>query len=281
MNNTSPVRKTHVAVAIPSSIHQVLCHVLGACLLVLLAVLTSGCSKRYDDMPAFSPIPLKQYDNQSVGRFKTSYLAEQIDEFYRGVNPGPLGITTFVNLDDLYTTSSFGRMVSEQMMSELTMRGFDVVELRHSDALQFMNTTGEFALSRDSSSVRNERKLGGVIVGTYVVSPIRVYVNARLVDPSSSVVLSAGSVEMEKTTELVRLLRGGGVAPTLERIPVKHIGLATFPAMAFPNQMGRVYDLEESGPMQQQPSVAARPFVPTPVEPKLPDLAVEGAKKEK
>ncbi len=280
MKNTSSLQSTHVAVALPGTIHQVLCHVLAIGLLILLAFMNTGCSKRYDDLPAFSPIPLKQYDNGSVGRFKTSYLAEQIDEYYRGVNPGPLGVTTFVNLDDLYTTSSFGRMVSEQIMSELTMRGFDVVELRHSDALQFMNTTGEFALSRDSSSVRNERKLGGIIVGTYVVSPVRVYVNARLVDPSSSVVLSAGSVEMEKTTELARLLRGGGVTPTLERIPVKHIGLSTFPAMAFPNQMGKVYDLEESNLMQQQ-AVGARPSVPTPVEPKLPELALEGGKKAK
>jgi len=249
----------------------------------IIALALCGCSKRFDDLPAFFPLTIKDYDNHSVGRFKTSYLAEQIDGFYKGANPGPLGVTTFVNLDDLYHTSSFGRMVSEQLMSELTMRGFDVVELRHSDALHFMETTGELALSRDVGQVRKERQLGGVIVGTYLASPERVYVNARLIDPSTSVVLSAGSVEMEKTSELKRLIRSGGSAPTLERIPVKHLGFSTYSAGAFPQQ-GRSFDLEEESayaPAQPLPAgpapqvvpeasaQAATPTAPTVVEPKL------------
>ncbi len=237
-----------------SSYLQDLCHLLeaglliaGLCSVILLTL--GGCSKRYDDLPAYSPISLGGDENKSVGRFKTSYMAEQIDDYYRGANPGPIAISTFVNLDDLYNTSSFGRMLSEQLMSELAMRGFDVIELRHSDALQFLETTGELALSRDVAVVRHERQLGGVIVGTYVVSPVRVYVNARLLDPSTSRVLSASSVEMGKTQEIARLLRGGGVAPSLERIPVRHLGFSTYPMAAFPqNPMARAWDMEESSP---------------------------------
>ncbi len=204
-----------------------------------------ACSKRYSDLPAFSPVDLSDYENYSVGRFKTSYLAEQIDEFYRGTNPGPLGVTTFVNLDDLYTTSSFGRMISEQLMSELAMRGFDVIELRHSDALQFLNPSGEFGLSRDIAVVRRNRDLGGVVVGTYVISPERVYLNARLVEPSTSMVLSAGSVEMPKTKEIARLVRAGGLPGTLERIPVRHLGLSTYPLNPFPSYVSRSFESEE------------------------------------
>jgi TolB-like protein len=231
----------------------------GACQFLLAAAIIlaglSGCSRRYDDMPAYLPWLPKESENASVGRFKTSYLAEQIDDFYRGTNPGPLGVTTFVNIDDLYTTSTFGRMLGEQLMSELAMRGFDVIELRHADALRFLNTGGEFALSRDIAAVKRERELGGVVVGTYVVSPVRVYVNARLLDPSNSMVLSAGSVEMSKTGEIARLLKGGSLPSTLERIPVKHLGFATYPMEMFPNYMRSMYDLEESGP----PSPVQRP----------------------
>lgn len=222
-------------------IYQYTCHLLFITLLLICV----GCSKRYSDLPAFSPIPFKDYPNESVGRFKTSYLADQIDSYYRGTDPGPIGVTTFVNLDDLYSSSTFGRVYAEQLMSELAMRGYEVVELRHADALQFLNNTGEFALSRDISSVRKERNLGGVIVGTYVVSPVRVYVNSRLLDPNSSVILSAGSVEMEKTPEISRLAKGGGVVTAMERIPVKHIGLASYPATLFPSNLSRVYELEE------------------------------------
>ncbi|MBX7137472.1 MAG: hypothetical protein K1X83_05760 [Oligoflexia bacterium] len=234
--------------------------ILASRLLVALQILCqvgllglAGCSKRYSDLPVFSALPIKDYDNESVGRFKTSYLVEQIDNYYRGTNPGPIGVTTFVNLDDLYSTSSFGRMLGEQVMSELAMKGFDVVELRHSDALQFLASDGEFALSRDIRSVRHERDLGGVVVGTYVASPVRVYLNARLIDPSSSMVLSAGSVEMEKTKEIARMLRGGAFPATLERIPVKHLGLSTYPMNLWAPSAYSAYQAEESGPTPPAP----------------------------
>lgn len=225
--------------------YQLLCQLITFSAAITLLFL-SGCSKRYNDLPAFLPFPMKNYENHSVGRFKTSFLAEQIDNYYRGTNPGPIGITTFVNIDDLYTTSTFGRMYGEQLMSELAMRGFDVIELRHSDALQFLSTDGEFALSREVSSVRPVRELGGVVVGTYVVSPKRVYVNARLVDPASSLVVSAGSVEMSKSKEIARLLRGGTFQATLERIPVKHLGLSTYPLGMFSRRQQERWTLEES-----------------------------------
>ncbi len=212
--------------------HQHSCQFL-AVLAILILISVMGCSKRYSDLPTYTALPFREYQNESVGRFKSSYIAEQIEAYYRGVNPGPIGVTTFVNLDDLYSTSSFGRMYAEQLMSELTMKGFDVVELRHSDALQFLGNEGEFGLSRDVRAIKRERDLGGLLVGTYVVSPNRVYVNARLVDPSSSLVLSAGSVEFEKTKELARLLRGGAFPASLERIPVKHLGFSSAPVNVF------------------------------------------------
>ncbi len=244
---------------------QLLCQALIVALISLILLSLNGCSKRYNDLPAFVPFHIKDTNNDSVGRFKTSYLAEQIDSYYRGVNPGPLGVTTFVNLDDLYSTSSFGRMVSEQLMSELVMRGFDVVELRHSDALQFLDTSGEFALSRNVAAVRKERQLGGIIVGTYVASPIRVYLNARLVDPTSSMVLSAGSVEMGKTQEIAKLLRTGGMSGTLERIPVRHLGIQTFPMMGMPTSpMGRVWQMEEQEGPQAGQALKTEPLIPEP-----------------
>jgi TolB-like protein len=219
-------------------------------------------------MPAYWPIPNKDYDNYGPGRFKTSLLAAQIDRHYRGSAPGPIGVTTFVNVDDLYASSTFGRMVGEQLMSELSMKGFDVVELRHTDVLQFLDRGGEFALSRDAGIVRPERNLAGVVVGTYVSSPERVYVNARLIDPSTSVVLSAGSVEMSRTPELAKLLRGGSMPGSLERIPVRHLGNVTKPID--PNETSRRrwseeeggWDIPQVSPMPSSPS-AALPSLPT------------------
>jgi TolB-like protein len=202
-------------------------------------------------MPAYLAFDIKSEENDSVGRFKTSYLADQIDKYYRGSNPGPLGVTTFVNVDDLYSTSTFGRILTEQLVSELAMKGFDVVELRHSDALHFLNNEGEFALSREMGSVRRERKLGGVLVGTYVISPERVYLNSRLIDPSSSMILSAASAEMSKTPEIAKMARAGGFQGSLERIPVKHLGFSTLPLEmnpAYTHQQWAKEEAQEVGP---------------------------------
>lgn len=246
---------------------QRVCQVLGVCTGILLFG-AAGCSPRYDDMPAYWPIPNKDYDNYGPGRFKTSLLAAQIDRHYRGSAPGPIGVTTFVNVDDLYSSSTFGRMVGEQLMSELAMKGFDVIELRHTDALQFLDRGGEFALSRDAGMVRPERNLAGVVVGTYVASPERVYVNARLIDPSTSVVLSAGSVEMSRTPELAKLLRGGSLPGSLERIPVRHLGNATQPIDPTETSRRRWsqeeggWDIPQLAPVPSSPS-AALPSAPT------------------
>jgi len=249
---------------------QRVCQVLVVCTGILLVGAT-GCSPRYDDMPAYWPIPNKDYDNYGPGRFKTSLLAAQIDRHYRGSAPGPIGVTTFVNVDDLYSSSTFGRMVGEQLMSELAMKGFDVIELRHTDALQFLDRGGEFALSRDVGMVRPERNLAGVVVGTYVASPERVYVNARLIDPSTSVVLSAGSVEMSKTPELSKLLRGGSLPGSLERIPVRHLGNVTQPidptetARRRWSQEEGGWDIPQVAPVPSSPSAA---LPSSPVAPK-------------
>ena len=213
-------------------------------------LLLASCSKRYSDLPSFFPFGLGDYENQSVGRFKTSYIADQIDEFFRGTDPGPVGITTFVNLEDLHTTSPFGRLCGEQLMSELTMRGYDVIELRHGDAITFLNPDGEFSLSREAAAVRHSQRLGAILAGTYSASPERVYVNVRLVDPSSSRVLSAASVEMSRTKEISKLLRGGSIPLTLERVPVRNLSQMGTPTVATGNNVGQPVVVPRDGATQ-------------------------------
>lgn len=239
------------ALVVPNVVQQ-LCHLLALSTIVLL--LTS-CHRVYIEERQQPWQPMYDGERSPLGPFKTAFIVDQIDHLYRGSNPGPIGVTTFVNLDDLYTSSTFGRVYSEQVMSELSLRGYDVVELRHADALQFLAPSGEFALSRDVASVRRERDLGALVVGTYVSSPQRVYVNARLINPATSVVLSAGSVQLVKSNEIARMLRGSNVPPTLERIPVRHLANNSYPLWAQPNPHARGWMMEESS--EPQPRIPA------------------------
>ncbi len=192
--------------------------------LVLAITTLFGCSKRYSDVPAFSAFPVPDPVNESVGRFKTSYLADQINAYFRGNVAGPVAVTTFVNIDDLYQSSTFGRILAEQLLSEMAMRGYNVIEIRQSDSMQIQENAGEFSLSRQTSTLRDKRDLSAIVVGTYAVSPVRVYINARIIDPANSLIVSVGSVEMEKTEEIERLLRANSVPRSLERVPVKQLG---------------------------------------------------------
>lgn len=249
------------------------------CLSTLLSSLLS-CSKRYDNLAPFNAIPFSDAYNYSVGRFKTSYLADQIHAYYRGNIRGPIAVATFVELDNLYGSSPFGRLLGEQLMSELAMKGYTVIELRKSDALQIITNEGELALSREMKTLKPVHDISGIVVGTYVESPVRIYVNARLIDPASSVVVSAGSVEMPKTQEIARLLRNSSVPQTLERIPVRHLGYSGFllpyygwPYMG-PTGKGLPPDLndpEENYPGEGQPGITDLPE-PRTVVPPAPTL---------
>ncbi len=188
-----------------------------------LLLITFGCSKRYQDLPTFIGIPFEDSENYSVGRFKTSYMADQIHAYFRGNIAGPIAVTTFVEIDNLYQSSTFGRILAEQLISELSMRGYNVIEIRLSDAVQIMEEQGELGLSRQVDTLRGQQSLSGLVVGTYAASPERVYVNSRIIDPKSSNVVSVASVEMKKTSEISQLLRGNSVPTSLERIPVRHL----------------------------------------------------------
>lgn len=230
-------------------------------ILVIFAAVLVGCMRSfYEQSPVSNNKKINNVTENDTGRFKTALVADQIDSHYRGTANGPIGVTTLVDLDDLYRSSTFGRIFAEEIMSELTARGFDVVELRHADALSFLENTGEFALSRNTTSVRRQRDLAGIVVGTYVASPVRVYVNMRMIDPSSSIVLSAGSVELDKTAELDRLLRGNSLPSSLERIPVKHLGLKAYPLAAFQNSAESSYDNEENSWYAPPPAPPHRGF---------------------
>lgn len=234
----------------------------------------SGCSKRYTELPAFSAFPITDSFNHSVGRFKTSYLADQIHAYFRGNSAGPIGVATFVDLDNLYHSSSFGRMVGEQLMSELAMRGYNVVELRRAQSIQILESQGEFGLSREVPLLKEFQDLSGIIVGTYVSSPVRVYINARLIDPATSLILSAGSVEMSKTTEIARLLRNNSIPTSLERIPIRNLGYASFPAPYYwpapPYSRQPTFDEEEFYPEGTPPKPSTD--LPVPQLPATPNL---------
>jgi TolB-like protein len=103
----------------------------------------------------------------------------------------PVIVATFVNINNLRESSTFGRLAAENISSRLSQRGYKIIELRLRTNSIFMEEgKGELLLSRDLQSVSKKHNAAAVVVGTYGRANGLTYVSARIVNPSDSLVVS-------------------------------------------------------------------------------------------
>jgi|GEM_PF-1216092 len=145
--------------------------------------------------------------HQQVARFATTLLnrLEDPDPDTGDLADG-LIVCTFVDLSKLTRTSSFGRYLAEQMMTELQKRRVRVVELRKGVSVVIQERSGEFGLSRDPDETRGEVAAGAMLSGTYQVTPNEVIVNARIYDNRTATILAAESAIFPRGSVVEALL---------------------------------------------------------------------------
>jgi len=110
-------------------------------------------------------------------------------------NPTRVILTSFVDLDKLDKTSTFGRLISESMFNELHIRKFLVTDFRGQEAVS-VNEDGEFHITRDVEKLKdNVDAVEYILVGTYVkFEDESLLINARILDSISGRVLSSARV---------------------------------------------------------------------------------------
>lgn len=139
-----------------------------------------------------------QHSNTAIGRFNAQmiFLTDQLE---RNVERKSLEntfiVTSFINLNRLNETTSFGRLVAEDVIHELQVRKWKVFEVRLTKDV-IVNESGEFSLSRDVRKIREQYKVGGIVTGTYSVAGNHVVVNARVIDIGSGVVVSSAQIHL-------------------------------------------------------------------------------------
>jgi len=104
-----------------------------------------------------------------------------------------VAVSSFVNLNNLYATSSLGRYFGEQLIAELQQAGVGVVEVRKTPGLMISEHHGEYALSRDMDELSFVQPAQAMVTGTYAVTGQEVLVNARLLRNEDNMVLSTAS----------------------------------------------------------------------------------------
>ncbi|PIY20727.1 MAG: hypothetical protein COZ12_08495, partial [Deltaproteobacteria bacterium CG_4_10_14_3_um_filter_60_8] len=147
-----------------------------------------------------------------------THLAEPDPQF------GPLGeglaVCTFVELKKLSRTSSFGRLLAEQLQTEMQQHGFPVVEIRQSNDIMIQEQRGEYALSRDPGAIRDRVEAGATLTGTYTLTEQYIFVNARILDARTGTLLTSASTRLTRTALLDTLLADRASAETYGGEPI-------------------------------------------------------------
>ncbi len=119
-------------------------------------------------------------------------------------------VTSFVNIDNVQQSSTFGRMTAEQIGSRLVQRGYKVIEMKMRGTVFVQEKTGELLLSRQLRQITLQHDAYAVVVGTYGASKGTVYVTAKLVRAADNVILSSYDYRLPMGPDTKKMLRKRG-----------------------------------------------------------------------
>ncbi len=121
---------------------------------------------------------------------KNSIAATEFARHLRahGLQGKPLLVGTISRVNDVESSSTFGRALSEHLSSRLATLGVTVVEPRVRKTLA-VNAGGEFLLSRDVEDLQKRAPAKTLLTGTYSHGRDLVTVHLKLIDASTQVVL--------------------------------------------------------------------------------------------
>lgn len=115
---------------------------------------------------------------------------------------------TLANIDDLNSSSSFGRIASQQIVSEFTARGYTVVDVLLRNNIYVDASEGEFLLSREIANIRADHKADVVLAGTYAVGNRQVFITAKLIRTTDGVILASHDYSIPYEGETRALITG-------------------------------------------------------------------------
>lgn len=148
-------------------------------LLLFISLTFVGCSKKKLNYAKTFPSAVE-------------IVADQLSKEMRGYGDYKIVFTSLVDLNNFKESSNFGRLFSESLMTQLKIRGNQVIEYR-GDGIVTKTQKGEFKLNRGRTQTLEKEKIL-VLVGTYSKMDDSVIVNVRIVERESNKLASAASV---------------------------------------------------------------------------------------
>ncbi|MDM8517521.1 FlgO family outer membrane protein, partial [Desulfobacterales bacterium HSG16] len=159
--------------------------------------------------------------------FSVLALSNFLPSIYFGLFTGlamliALIAATFADIDNLESSSTFGRTITEYIGSRLVQKGFDVNEIKLGKSILIKKKEGEFLLSRNSEKMSNAVNAHALFTGTYSVAEDIVYVTARVLNPSDSSILAVYDYKLPLGRNARKMLAPGkDQTPEKGRMPGK------------------------------------------------------------
>ncbi len=120
----------------------------------------------------------------------------------------PLIIATVVNIDNLDQSSTLGRLTSEHISARFTKAGYRMIELKYRNSIYVKRSQGELMLTREIKELAQSHDAQAVIVGTYGQSDDYVFVNLKVIQPATNIVLAVQDYALPLDASTKSLLRG-------------------------------------------------------------------------
>ena len=110
----------------------------------------------------------------------------------------PLIMATLVNIDALEQTSMLGRLVSEQLSTRLAQGGMKMLEMKLRNSVYLKRGQGELMLTREIGEVASAHNAQAVVVGSYAETRDAVFINVKVIQPSTNLVLAGHDYVLAK-----------------------------------------------------------------------------------
>jgi TolB-like protein len=110
----------------------------------------------------------------------------------------PLIMATIVNIDALEQTSMLGRLVSEQLSTRLAQGGMKMLEMKLRNSVYLKRGQGELMLTREIGEVASTHNAQAVVVGSYAETREAVFINVKVIQPTTNLVLAGHDYVLAK-----------------------------------------------------------------------------------
>lgn len=171
--------------------------------LLILALLQSACASLSDSGPNYVPSNPAEFitNNYQAADALITQLGNRLS------SSQPIIIATVVNIDNLSNSSTFGRLVSEQVSARFSQSHYSMVELKFRGDVYMKRDQGELLLTREIKNIAQSQNAQAVIVGTYAESKDAVFVNLKVIQPNTNIVMAVHDYAFSANNNIKGMLR--------------------------------------------------------------------------